>query len=105
MIDLPWNTIEFAECWQDYLDNKKDCHNFEYKNERSMKAALKKLVRYSNNNQEIAIAILENSISEQWRGFFPLKNNDPLMIKYNQNNVPKKEKSLAQKMREDYGLE
>ena len=103
MIDLPFNSSEFAEAWSDYIDNKKELHKFEYKTERSMKSALKKLVRYSHNNEEIAIAILENSISENWRGFFPLQNNDPLMIKLKSIEV-KKPITLAQKMKQEYGI-
>jgi hypothetical protein len=101
MIDLPFNSIDFSEAWSDYLDNKLENHKFEYKSERSMKAALKKLYRYAHGKEEIAIAILENSISENWRGFFPLQYNDPLMIKLRQEsvNAPKK-KSAAQIIQE-----
>ncbi len=104
MIDLPFNSIEFAESWQDYLDNKKELHKFEYKNERSMKAALKKLYRYSQGNEEIAIAILENSMSENWKGFFPLKNNDPLMLKLNETNKCQKKQSASEILRQQYGI-
>lgn len=104
MIDLPFNTVEFAEAWGDFLEHKKEMFKFEYKNERSMRLALKKLVRYSHNNEKIAIAILENSISENWKGFFPLKNNDPMMIEFfNSQNKPKK-LNAGEILKQKYGL-
>lgn len=103
MIELPFNTSEFAEAWQDYLDNKKELHKFEYKNIRSMKTALKKLYRLSFGKEKIAIAMLENSIDGGWKGFFPLQDNDPLIKEYNLS-LQNKPKTLAQKMKQDYGI-
>lgn len=105
MIDLPWNSIDFADAWSDYLEHKLENHNFEYKNDRSMKAALSKLKRQSHNNEQIAIAMLENSISENWKGFFPLQPNDPLMIKLRQESVNEKKKlNAGELLKIKYGL-
>jgi len=104
MIELPFKSSDFAELWSEYLINKKENHKFEYKNNRSMSMALKKLYRYSNGIEEIAIAILENSISEEWKGFFPLKDNDPLMIKHKNNTVNKKQ-SASDILMKRYGIE
>lgn len=103
MIELPFNSIEFAEAWSDFIEMKKEVHKFEYKSERSMKAVFKKLIRESHNNEEIAVAMLENAIAEEWKGFHPLKWNDPLIIKLKNIKVNKPQ-TLADKMRQDYGI-
>lgn len=40
--------------------------------EASKEQFLKKLIKYSENNKEIAIEILNNSIANGWQGIFPL---------------------------------
>ena len=106
MIELPFNSSDFAEAWSDYLLNKKESHNFEYKNNRSMKMALKKLFRYSQGSEKIAIAILEVAISENWKGFFPLDYKDPLMLEFrkaqNPSNLQKKD--AGQILLEKFGI-
>ena len=102
MIELPFNSIEFAETWQDYLDHREEKKK-PYKNNKSMGAALKKLLRLSYGNEEIAIAILENAIAENWQGFFSLDKSDPLMLKIQSNEKPKKV-NAGELIRKKYGL-
>lgn len=106
MIELPFNSSDFTEAWSDYLLNKKESHNFEYKNNRSMKMALKKLFRYSQGSEKIAIAILEVSISENWKGFFPLDYKDPLMVEFRkaQNHSNSEKKDAGQILLEKFGI-
>jgi len=92
MINLPWNTPEFAEAWSDWIEYKKGEFKFEYKTQLSMKAALKKLKRLSNDNEQKAIEIIEESMANGWKGFFALKDEK------------EKPKSLAEKMRQQYGI-
>ena len=80
MIDLPFNSSEFAEKWTEWLLHKKENHKFEYK-PMGLKSALNKIKRYSHGSSEIAIAVIDNAIAENWKGFHPLQYNDPLMIK------------------------
>jgi hypothetical protein len=37
------------------------------------KAALKKLLRLSNNNKELQLKIIEQSVENSWKGLFELK--------------------------------
>ena len=76
MIDLPFNTIEFAEAWQDWEEYKLDEFKFKYKSPHSLKAALKKLNRLSNGNEQTAIEIIEESMANGWKGFFKLKDEN-----------------------------
>lgn len=45
---------------------------------------LKKLSSLSNNNKELAIKIVEQSIEKSWQGFFPLSQNDTVKKQYQQ---------------------
>ncbi|MCP4054347.1 MAG: hypothetical protein GY739_15065 [Mesoflavibacter sp.] len=94
MIDLPFNTVEFAEAWTDWLEYKKDEFKFQYKSKHSLKSALKKLHRLANGKEETAILIIEESMANGWKGFFSLKDEQP-----------KKVISLADKMKQDYGIQ
>jgi len=76
MTELPFNTIEFAEAWQDWLEYKEIEHKFNYKSKHSMKAALKKLHRLSGGKEDKAIAIIEESMANGWKGFFNLKETE-----------------------------
>jgi len=72
MIDLPFNSIEFAEVWLDWLEYKHEEFNFKYKSKHSLNAVFKKLYRLSNKNEDIAILIIEESMANGWKGFFKL---------------------------------
>lgn len=65
----------FEEAFTAWLDYKKQQFKFEYKTERSLKAAYTELVRLSNNNPETAMQIVEQSMSNGWKGLFELKNH------------------------------
>jgi hypothetical protein len=91
MIELPFNTVEFTEAWTEWLEYKRLEFNFKYKSPQSMKAALKKLYGLSNGNEETAIAIIQESMANGWKGFFELKEERKII-------------SLADKMRKEYGI-
>ena len=92
MIELPFNTSEFAEAWTDWIEYKEQEFRFTYKSSHSLKAALKKLYRISEGNQETAIEIIEESMANGWKGLFKLKEEKtkPIM--------------LTDKMKQEYGI-
>ena len=49
--------------------------NFQYKSTQSEQSALKKLEGISNNSED-AIKILETTMANGWKGFFPEKQNN-----------------------------
>lgn len=55
---------------------KWDAHKFKYKSEASMKRQLSNLISISENDESVAIQILNQSIANQWSGIFPLNNNN-----------------------------
>ena len=66
---------KFVPVWELWKEYKKEAFNFSYKSVHSEQMALKKLVDISEGQENVAIAIIEQSIADQWQGLFPLKNN------------------------------
>lgn len=73
-IKFPFGDEDFLKMWKIWKDYKKKEFNFKYKSSASEQGALKQLAKTANNNKETAIKILEQSISNGWKGFFELKN-------------------------------
>ena len=57
--------------WIEYKHERKES----YKSERSLKACYNRLLKLSNNNPEVANSIIEQSIANNWAGFFELYNH------------------------------
>ena len=53
----------------------------------SLKASLTKLVKLSNGVESVAIDIVEESIANGWKGFFPLKNQSNGKPKFTTDGV------------------
>ena len=66
-VEVPFKDIFFR--WLTYKKNK----NQKYKDEDSLKTLYKKLKEYSSNDPDIAKDVIEQSISNNWAGLFPLK--------------------------------
>lgn len=66
VIDIYWNK------WKKY---KKDEFKFNYKSEVSEEAAKKELINLSDNNEETAVKIIEQSIAKGWKGLFKLQED------------------------------
>ena len=74
-IQFPFDSENFKKWWSIWKDYKKEQHNFKYKGVVSEQSALKKLNELANGQESEAIAIIEQSISQSWKGFFEIKNN------------------------------
>lgn len=71
---------EVFQYWLDYKKSKKE----NYKTDQSKGVALKKLIRLSDNNPITALQIIEESIANNWSGFFELKNGHSIPeVEYN----------------------
>jgi hypothetical protein len=69
-------TNEMAEVvkeWVSYKTEKKDM----YKSERTLRAFVKTLLNDSNSNHKYAQKMVTQSIANQWKGVFQLKNEAP----------------------------
>lgn len=84
MIELPFNSQEFVEAWQDWLEYKRLEFKFQYKSPQSMKAALKKLNGLANQDEQTAIKIINESMANGWKGLFALKEEKKQNLSINQ---------------------
>jgi len=66
---------KFLETWGLWKMFRKEYDKFWYKGVISEQMALKKLVELSDGEEEKAVKIVEQSISREWTGFYPLKQS------------------------------
>ncbi len=69
-VTYPFESENFLKFWKAWKEYKKAEHKFNYKSVLSEQAALKKLCELSSAKEDIALKIIENSISNGWKGFF-----------------------------------
>ena len=71
---MPFEGERFAEVWATWKGYKKDEKRFSYKSRVSEQEALSKLQKLSNNDEQRAIEIIQQSIAIGWSGFFALRD-------------------------------
>jgi len=71
---FPFDSDKFKNYWALWVEYKKVQHNFTYKSPITIQSSLNDLVKLSKGNEEVAIKIIDQSISKSWKGFFELKN-------------------------------
>jgi hypothetical protein len=72
-IVYPFDSIEFQETWNLWLKYRKEIKKT-IKGKISKQAQLMKLGRLANGNEEAAIAVIMQSIENNWQGLFAVKN-------------------------------
>jgi len=78
---LPFTSNEFIELWDVWKKYKQQQHRFKYKSKITEQAALNKLFKLSNGEEDLAKKIIMQSIDNGWKGFFAYKGeikHDPL---------------------------
>ena len=73
-VRLPWEVEEFRTAWGHWKQYRKDSHRFNYA-PLGEQAALIKLQKLSGDNLDTALEIIEQSMSQGWKGLFKLKDN------------------------------
>ena len=73
-IDFSFIESNYIKPFFDWLKYKSE-RGVKYKSEMSIKTAYNRLVKLSNGNAVDAIAIVEQSIANNWQGLFELKDN------------------------------
>lgn len=71
---LPFESEDFKAQWKHWKVYKSEEFNFKFKSLQSEQAALTELANKSNGNEQTAIEIMHQSMSNGWKGFFELKN-------------------------------
>lgn len=74
-IEFPFDSENFLLHWNIWKYYKKTEHKFRYKSSLSEQGALNKLTKLADQDEETAIEIIIESISNGWKGFFNLDNN------------------------------
>jgi hypothetical protein len=92
------------EKWESWKKYKKDEFKFNYKSELSENAAKKELLNLSENNLEIAIKIIDQSIAHGWKGFFKLKDNGNTKSKQQGATIGEIANAVARNFASDYGM-
>ena len=75
-LEYRFNSENFKNKWLDWTEYKKNQFKFIYKSEKSEQIALDNLIQLSQNNEQNAIRIINQSITNGWKGFFNLPKND-----------------------------
>jgi hypothetical protein len=71
-IKYPFYTQAFIDAWGLWLRHRVEIKK-PIKGKVSQQAALKKIAKLADGNEETAIAIIEQSLENNWRGLFALK--------------------------------
>ena len=70
----PFQEKEFLEAWKIWIEERA-ANKYKKYTERAEQGALHKLQKISNHDYKTAIAIINESISNGWRGLFALKES------------------------------
>jgi len=71
-VQLPFMEQEFIDKWQEWLQYRRERRLAGYV-PTGLKHTFTKLIRDSQNDSQIAIQIIDQSISNNWQGLFPVK--------------------------------
>lgn len=74
VINFPFASKKFYDAWEQWKEYKRLEHKFNYKSPQSEQAALMDLNTKAQQNENIALEIIMQSIANGWKGFFNLKN-------------------------------
>jgi hypothetical protein len=85
IIQLPFDSDEFALAWEEWIDFKKKIRN-NYTTVKGQQQALNDLAKDSKGSEEIAIKIIHRSINNGWKGLFEIKDNQNTILKSNNFN-------------------
>ncbi len=75
-IELPFQTPEFKATWDLWKAYRAKAHKAKYFDDVSENKALAQIFNKSKQNEKTAIAIIRQSIDNNWKGFFELKNEN-----------------------------
>lgn len=74
LINLYLFSESFRPTWDRWIEYKKNEHKATFKRIETQQTAFKHLLELSKNNESTAEKIIEQSIANQWKGLFELKN-------------------------------
>lgn len=96
----PFMSERFLNAWQAWKDYKKTELNFKFKGLQTEQIALKHLSEMSGNDETTAIQIIQQAIGNNWKGLFPLKDqNGKKTLEQKKNEYAELDNTLNQFLR------
>lgn len=71
---LDYKDKKIEEAWLIWVEYKKNQFKFRYKTTSSEQIGINELIKLCDNNFDLALSIVNQSISNGWKGLFALKN-------------------------------
>lgn len=99
-----WVQQEFAPAFLDWMEYKRSRREA-YKSDKSLKACYNMLVKLSNGDAETARLIVEQSMANNWKGLFPLKENNNGRTNWRVNGRDDELTAQAVRMRGNFAAE
>lgn len=72
--DLGWDSERFKVAWLEWLKYRRETNL--KTSPTGLKASITKLLKISGGDESVAIEIINESIANGWKGFFPLKDRN-----------------------------
>lgn len=92
-LDLSFVGIAYADAFNMWLEYKRQTHDA-YKTQRGVELCYRKLLEYSNNNPNTFAKIIEQSIANNWKGLYELKDNNQNNKRYGRNGFNDPEETM-----------
>ena len=102
-IIFPFVSEVFLKVWVEWKKYKSVEHKFNYKSPISEQASLHQLQKLSENNEGVAIQIILQSITNGWKGFFKLKDENGKSTSSNKHGLDDLKKRAEAVLRGDPG--
>lgn len=92
---VPADFLPIIERWVKYKQERKQAYT-----QSGIEACYHKLLELSNTNPAIAMAVIEQSIANNWAGLFELKNGTGAQLSISQNQSPGTRKESVERLAE-----
>lgn len=91
--DLSFVGLPYADAFNMWLEHKRKTHDA-YKTQQGIELCYRKLLEYSNNDPNTFAKIIEQSIANNWKGLYELKDNNQNNKRYGRNGFNDPEETM-----------
>jgi len=92
---LPFDSDQFIRFWDLWKDYKKKEFGFKFKSKASEQAMAKQLATLAGGDESLALQIIERSMANGWKGFFPIDKKSA-----SKSEMDEYKESLKQRMKQ-----
>lgn len=90
---VPTDFLPIIKRWVEYKKERKQAYT-----QSGIEACYHKILELSNTNPNIAMAVVEQSIANNWAGLFELKNGTRTQLSISQNKSPGNRKESVERL-------